>query len=81
MSLISGMSMLGSTLLATDEEVPLSPVSRYRTKIVPPEANALIAIPPRIICVLNFSVKKASKPAISTPPAAAPSSPSQALPV
>ncbi|MNN37477.1 hypothetical protein D3C81_1514270 [compost metagenome] len=81
MSLISGISRLGSTLLATEEDVPLSPVSKYSTNIVPPEAKAFIAIPPSIICVLNFSVKKASTPAISTPPKAAPSNPSQALPV
>ena len=56
-SLTTGIVTLGSFKDGRDVDAPFSPVIRYRTKIVPPEAKVFNAIPEMTALEFNFRIK------------------------
>ena len=59
-SLIRGISILGTVVLFNAVEAPLLPVNKYKTKTVPPFAMALMARPHMMLFAFNCKIKYAS---------------------
>src|SRR6056297_922192 len=76
---IIGILTLGSTILSTEDETPLSPDTKNNINIVPPAAIRLIAIPANISSVLKFNTKNPKNRPTKPPKIIAANNPIQEL--